>query len=372
MTCAHARLEALAERDHAPERLLGQDLGERRAHRREREHVGGERAADAADVGELLLDRVVRLLRHRLREPVGGGRHAGGERLADREDVGLEPVRRRVAARPRADRVRLVDDQQRARAARRLAQRVVVAGLRQHDADVGQRGLGQHARDVAVGELALERLDVVELDHARRVRRRHGRADGALARDDAAVVRQRGERLVDGAVVAPVEHEDLRPARHRASDPEGEAVGVRRGQRELPVGQPEAPRHLLADPQRVLARQHQRDAARGLRRDRAQRRLGRVAGHRAGVAEAEVDVLVAVDVGEARALGLGREHGEAAGPAHHPVHRHAAEQRVLRLLGERVGARVLGAEALELAGHQLIKRHRSAILPDSRPCLRPS
>ena len=86
-----------------------------------------------------------------------------------------------------------------------------------------------------------------------------------------------------------------------------------------------------------------------------------VAGHRAGVAEAEVDVLVAVDVGEARALGLGREDREAAGPAHHPVHRHAAEQRVLRLLAERVGARVLGAEALELAGHQVVERHRCSL-----------
>ena len=124
----------------------------------------------------------------------------------------------------------------------------------------------------------------------------------ALAGDDARRRRQRGERLVDGAVVAPVEHEDLRPPGDRAGDPQREAVGVRRGQRELPVGQPEAPRQLLADPQRVLARQHQRDAARRLRRDRAQRRLGRVAGHRAGVAEAEVDVLVPVDVGEARAL----------------------------------------------------------------------
>jgi hypothetical protein len=52
-----------------------------------------------------------------------------------------------------------------------------------------------------------------------------------------------------------------------------------------------------------------------------------------------------------------------------------------------VGARVLGAEALELAGHQLIERHdrdrarkrrRSrcgsalAAAVDSRPCLRPS
>jgi hypothetical protein len=54
------------------------------------------------------------------------------------------------------------------------------------------------------------------------------------------------------------------------------------------------------------------------------------------------------------------------------VHRHAAEQRAPRLLGQFMGARVLGAEALELARHQVIERHIHAILPDSRPCLRPS
>jgi hypothetical protein len=79
-----------------------------------------------------------------------------------------------------------------------------------------------------------------------------------------------------------------------------------------------------------------------------------VPGHRARVAEAEVDVLVAVDVGEARALGVRREDREAARPADHPVHRDAAEQRAPRLLGELERARVLRAEALQLPGHQLL------------------
>ena len=250
--------------------------------------------------------------------------------------------------------MRLVDDQQRAGVAGRGAQRVVVAGVGEHDADVGQRRLGEHAGDVAVGELALQRLDVVELDDARGLGERDRRPDVALALDDVALRVERRERLVDGAVVAPVEHEDLRPPGDRAGDPDREAVGVGGGQRELPRRQPEAPLHLLPDPQRVLARQHQRDPARRLRGDRAQRRLGRVAGHRAGVAEAEVDVLVAVDVAEARALRLVREHREAAGPARHPVHGHAAEQRAPRLLRQGERARVLGAEALELAGHQII------------------
>ena len=66
---------------------------------------------------------------------------------------------------------------------------VVEARLRQDDADVRQRRLGEHAGDVAVGELALERLGVVPLDDARRLFERHRRPDVALARDDAAVRR---------------------------------------------------------------------------------------------------------------------------------------------------------------------------------------
>ena len=47
------------------------------------------------------------------RHAVDGGGHAAGDRLADREHVGLEAVGARVAAGPGADRVGLVDDQQR-------------------------------------------------------------------------------------------------------------------------------------------------------------------------------------------------------------------------------------------------------------------
>jgi hypothetical protein len=131
------------------------------------------------------------------------------------------------------------------------------------------------------------------------------------------------ERLVDRAVVAPVEDEDLRPAGQLAAEPDREAVRVGRRQRELPPREAEAAAELAPDPERVLARQHQRDPVLGLLGNRAHRRLRRVAGHCSRVAEAEVDVLVAVDVGEARAVRLRREDGEAAGPADQPRHRHA-------------------------------------------------
>ena len=241
---------------------------------------------------------------------VGAERHAAGDRLADRQQIRVEAVLGRVAAGPAADGVRLVDRQQRARLAGELAQRLVKARLGQDDADVGQRRLGQHQRDVAGGELALECLDVVELDHPGRLGELHRWADVARPGDDGVAV-EGGEGLVDGAVVAVVEDQDLRPAGDLAGDPDREAVGVGGRERELPVAAAEAAGQLLADHDRVLARQHRRDPAGRALADRGDGRRGRVAGHRAGVAEAEVGVAMPVDVDQRGALGLGDEDREA-------------------------------------------------------------
>ena len=95
-----------------------------------------------------------------------------------------------------------------------LTQSVVEARLGEHDADVRQRRLGENARHVArAASACFERADVVPLDDARR----HGTARPACrrcrgARADLAALED-GERLVDGAVVAPVEDEDLAAGR---------------------------------------------------------------------------------------------------------------------------------------------------------------
>ena len=59
-----------------------------------------------------------------------------------------------------------------------------------------------------------------------------------------------------------------------------------------------------------------------------------MAGHRAGVTQGEVDQLVAVEVGDQRAVGRREAEGEAAGPLVHPGHGDPSE--------EVVGARVQG------------------------------
>ena len=147
--------------------------------------------------------------------------------------------------------MRLVDDQQGIGAARELPERVVEARVGMDDPDVRERRLGQDAGDVARRELALERLEVVELDDTRGHVEGDRRAEVAAPSHDTAVA-QRDERLVDRAVVAPVEDEYLRTPGDLACEPDREAVRVGRRERELPVREPEAPRELLADPRRVL------------------------------------------------------------------------------------------------------------------------
>ena len=81
----------------------------------------------------------------------------------------------------------------------------------------------------------------------------------------------------------------------------------------------------------------------------------RVPGHRAGVAQAQVDVRPPVDVGEPRARGPLEEDRERAGPPGHPRHRHPGEERVGRLRGEGGRARPVGDEALLLRAVELLQ-----------------
>ena len=81
-------------------------------------------------------------------------------------------------------------------------------------------------------------------------------------------------------------------------------------------GQAEAAGELLADPDGVLGRQHERDAAARLRGDRLRRPPAGAWPVMAPVSpEAEVEVVAAVGVGEVRAASLRDEEGEAARPS---------------------------------------------------------
>jgi hypothetical protein len=228
----------------------------------------------------------------------------------------------------------------------------VIAGVGQHDADVRERGLEQAGGDITLGEGSLEALEVVDLHHARGLLERHRLPDVALARHGAPTL-ERGERLVDRAVVAPVVHDDLGSLRDLACPADHESVRVGRGHRELPVRDAEPTGHLGPDPGGVLGRQHERDTSRGLFGDRLDGDRRGMAGHAARITEAQVDELVAVDIPEAGAFGSIDEDGMIAGPAGHPVHRHPEQERSLGLVGQLPAPGVTCAERRSLTLHQL-------------------
>ena len=221
-----------------------------------------------------------------------------------------------------------------------LSQRLVVAGVGEHDPGVGHRRLGQHAGDVAGLEGALEGCEIVPLDRPGGHRRVDGRPDVVRPRAGLALDLDR-EALVDGAVVAPGIDQDLRPVRDRPRQAKRETVRVGCRESELPAGQAESPPELGRHPARVLGRQHQGDPARSAVGDGLHRRLRRVTGHCPRIPEAEIDVLVAVDILEPGALGIRRENGERTRPLGHPRHWDAAEQSLLPALEEPLRAWVV-------------------------------
>ena len=232
--------------------LLAQAGRERRPDRRQGERVGGQGAADPGDVDLVAEHRARRAGRRSPRVmPYAADGTPPPIGLPTTTKSGSRPQARGAPARPGAQRVRLVDDQQHAVATGDLADAVEVAVVGQHDADVGQRRLHQQAGDVALGQPPVEGVEVVERHHGRRDGDVDLRTEGAGPGHHPVAV-EHGEGLVDGAVVAPVHHRDPRPAGEVPGEPQHEPVGVGGRHRQLPGRQPEPAGQLLADPDRVL------------------------------------------------------------------------------------------------------------------------
>jgi hypothetical protein len=104
---------------------------------RHRQRIPGQRAAHRSGVAQIdagTQDPVGDLPAHAIR----ADRDATRDRLADGEEVGIEAMSAHIAARAGALGLGLVDDEQRAGAARDLAERVVVTRLWEDDAEAIQ------------------------------------------------------------------------------------------------------------------------------------------------------------------------------------------------------------------------------------------
>ena len=189
---------------------------------------------------------------------------------------------------------------------------VEIAGLGQHDADVRQRRLHQHGGDVAVVQRPLQRVEVVERHH-RVVERRVDLGADCPGRRTTWPGRPGSPRLVDRAVVAPVHHRDLRPTREMPGEAQHEPVRV--GRASSPTATSGArtggpvPRRPRRRPPAGSIVVSPIDAWRSIASATAQPWPR----HRTGVAEAQVDVLDAVDVDETRPAASATWIGKAPG-----------------------------------------------------------
>ena len=192
-------------------------------------------------------------------------------------------------------RVRLVHDEQRAVPGARLAKSAQEAGLGQHRAAVGQHTLDQHRGRPPLPQYPFGRLEVVEVDN--RLVRGRGRADSQLLGHQPGAV-ARPQRLVKLAVVLAREHQDALAPGCDAGHPERLGVGRGGGYRELPLRQAEAQSELFAHAHGRLGGQEQLHAPCGLGADSLGQPGVGVAEYGRHVAHVEVDIAVAVDVGE--------------------------------------------------------------------------
>ncbi|MNF62030.1 hypothetical protein D3C84_436990 [compost metagenome] len=277
--------------------------------------------------------------------------HAAGDGLAEGDEVRRQVPAAGAAAGAGGDGVGLVDDQQAAVLAGQFAQALHVAGLGQDHADIGHRRLAEHRGDVALGQGRFQRGEVVEGHRAAVAGQVVGLADQPGAVHGAAFAATHHD-VVHRAVVAAIEYQQHLAPGNGAGPAHYEAVGVGGGGRYLPVGQAETFGQQLAGDHGVFAGKHGGQAVGALFGDGAGDGLGGVAEHAAGVAQAEVHVLVAVHVMETRAFGVVHEQRAGGGPVAHPVHGHAAEQRMAGALGQGDGLRILLHKALALAGGQ--------------------
>ncbi len=228
--------------------------------------------------------------------------------------------------------MRLVNDEIRPVFAGQLSQRFVITRVGVNDADIGHGRLGEDGGNFARGERDFEQADVVELDHLGGFTRVNLRTHVVGTRDGRAFFIERDEGFIHRAVIAIVEDENFRATCDHARHAQRETIRVSSGEGELPVWKFETTLKFFADPNHIFIRQHERDAFLNLLVDGFHSGVGAVTRHRACVAEAKINVVVAIHIGEVCAFCLFDKNRERPCPADHPQHRHATVQRLTRAL----------------------------------------
>ncbi|CAB4613806.1 unannotated protein [freshwater metagenome] len=239
-SCVYSVCPASSQRNHVFVGRRGKNVSQCRAHCGQRQGITGQRSANSPHIkvvfGHANSDAVGDLLCH----PKGTAGNASPNGLTHGQHVGLEPVCAGPAPGTHREGVGFVNDPDRAVFRSQLSASVEVAGLRKHNADVGQRWFHQNRSNVAGLQRAFEVIHAVVIDHDGGFVQVNGCSDVAGPRHGLAVLVQDGKGLVNGSVVAPIVDHDLVPAGDLARMTDGIAVGIGGRQSELPQWKSEA------------------------------------------------------------------------------------------------------------------------------------
>ena len=209
--------------------------------------------------------------------------------------------------------MRFIDDEDGAGLAGQIAQGLVEAVIGQHHADIGHDRFGEDAGDIARGECCFERRNIVELDdlgdRGQVMRLADQRRIGLRL-----AVLQLHIGFIDRTVIAAVEDEDLVAAGDGATPAQDRPVGIGGRCRHLPEGQAEALFQQAADHRGIGRGQHGGEAVGTRLRQNFGDRRRAVAEHRARVAQAEIEIGIAVGIGQVDAARRGDEQRERASP----------------------------------------------------------
>ena len=224
--CLDAGRPLCRPRGHVLKRIRGENLAQGRADASQRQRVASQGAANTPDVDVFEFDAAAHARSEVRGHAERRSRDTAGDAFANDHGIRMQPVCPGHAAWAGRECVGFVDDQNGAVSRAQLADGLVVAGVWQNDADIGQRGFDQHRGDLTRRQSRLERWHVVERHNRRGLGRWHGRADIAAPGNDPAVRVQGRERLIDAAVIAIVVHEDLRPTGDLTRVTDQTSIGV--------------------------------------------------------------------------------------------------------------------------------------------------
>ena len=330
-------------------------FGQVRAQRRQGQRVRRKRGAHAGVTRRLGGLNALDALPHRVGEAIHRAGKPTSHGLARDEEIRLQTVAARVPAQSTAQRMRLVDGEQRTVPARQFPQGLVEARRGQHHAAVGHHRFGQYAGIFAGGQGRFQRGEVVEGDASTVQSKICCLAHEPGTIGHLAVCFETHHRVLDLPVVAVVEHQHAFAPGDGTGPTKYATVGVAGRHGDLPPRQAEAGSKQRAHFRGDCTGQHGSQPLGHLRLQGSHHRWRRMTEHGAGVAEAEVDIRIPVHVGERGAGSTGHMQGFGRAPVLHPVQRHAAQPVVTGLFRQRQTARMQFAKTLTLGAEELLQ-----------------